>query len=82
MNFDRENLADDERNVFLSDRAQELIEFKKKHFQLRSAMENIKEVWIGSEGIKIDTKIELYLECICREMYLLASEAIQQDKIS
>lgn len=82
MKFDKENIADDERNNLLSDRAQELDELRYKHYQLICSLENIKEVWTGSDGTKINTEIELYLERICRQMYLLASEALLQDKIS
>jgi hypothetical protein len=76
MNFDKENIADDDRNTFLSDRAQQIEELKYKNFELVTAMENIKEVWIGSDGVKISTASEAYLERTCREMFLLASEAL------
>ncbi len=75
-----ENSADDERNANLSDQAQQLHNFKLRHFKLLDTLKNIKEVWIGSDGLTIQTNTEIYLERLCREMYLLACDAVTKDK--
>ncbi len=80
MIYDKENLADDERNDTLSRLLQRRDEQELKNFNLISDLEKIKEVWNGSEGIKINTTGEAYLERLCREMFLLASESIVKNK--
>jgi len=76
----KENLADDERNANLSDQAQRLHELELKYFNILETLKNIKEVWIGSDGFNIETNTEIYLERLCRDMYLQACNAITSDK--
>ncbi len=80
MNFDRENIADDERNDILSRLLQRRDELELKNFQLISDIEKIKEVWTQSKGAKTSTLIEVYLEFLCKEMFLLACETINKNK--
>jgi len=75
-----ENLMDDERNDILSRQAQELDRLRLIRFNLLNSLEKIKDVWTESTGVKIGTDIEGYLECLCMEMYLLASESIEDNR--
>ena len=79
MIYDKENLADDERNDLLSRQAQELDRLKLKNFNLKLTLEKIKCVWVDSVGTEISTKTERYLEVLCIETYLLASEALDDN---
>lgn len=78
MIYDKENLADDDRNDLLSRQAQQLDRLKLQNFNLILTLEKIKDVWIDSVGTDVSTNAERYLELLCIETYLLASEALDQ----
>ncbi len=71
MNYDKENLADDERNSKMSDLLED-------NDSMHKALHEISEIWIGSEGVTCSTNQELYLLKLCADMFRCATKALRR----
>jgi len=70
MIYDKENLADDERNSKMSDLAQD-------NDLMSRALHDIFEIWAGSDGVICSTDQELYLLKLCMDMSRCAAKALK-----
>jgi len=73
--YDEENKADDDRNSKMSDLAQENNTLSYQNHILKLALAEIREVWAGSDGCKIRTATEQYLENLCKQQYRISVNA-------
>lgn len=73
MVYDKENLADDERNCKMSELAQD-------NDRMHTALYEIFEIWAKSESVVCSTNQELYLLKLCMDMSACAAKALKQTR--